>query len=66
MHQTSKCGAITLTTSAGTPGTIISVVTAWDQGVPKCIKGKAIPVRNLLSATPWRCMREWMYRSTYS
>jgi hypothetical protein len=47
-----ECGAITSTTSTSTPGTAMSVVTAWDQVVPKCVKGKAIPVVNLLSATP--------------
>jgi hypothetical protein len=29
-------------------------------------KGKAVPVLNYLSTTPWRCRREWMYRATYS
>jgi hypothetical protein len=27
---------------------------------------KVVPVPNQLSTTPWRCIREWMYRSMYS
>jgi hypothetical protein len=30
------------------------------------VKCKVVPVLNELSTTPWRRMREWMYRSTFS
>jgi hypothetical protein len=29
-------------------------------------KGKVVAVLNWVSTTPWRCMGEWIYRSTYS
>jgi hypothetical protein len=29
-------------------------------------KGKVVPVLNILSTMPWRRMREWMYRPTFS
>jgi hypothetical protein len=29
-------------------------------------KDKVVPLLNQLSTTPWKCMGEWMYRSTYS
>jgi hypothetical protein len=30
------------------------------------VKGKVVPLLNYLSTTSWRCIGEWMYRSTYS
>jgi hypothetical protein len=29
------------------------------------LDGKAVPVLNRLSTTPWRCISKWMYRSTF-
>jgi hypothetical protein len=53
--------------SAETPVSLTWVFRTFFHSTPfQILKKKVIPVLNELSTTPWRCMGEWMYKSTFS